>query len=197
MQYELKAYRSPEGVTVLQLVAADVADARQQAESMGYRVISMRRRFHWALELGGLKVRQHFSVALFSQELLAATGVMWSQMQQREKERDLLFIGNEFRKAITTYYEQTPGTVKRYPNSLNDLLKDNRQLATVRHLRRIYRDPMTASFEWGIVRATDGGVMGIYSLSNKSTIKRSGFLQRDAAFEKQTRYVDWQFVYKP
>jgi type II secretory pathway pseudopilin PulG len=128
---------------------------------------------------------------------LAATGVVWSTVSQREKEHDLLFVGNEFRKAITTYYERTPGTVKRYPNSFNDLLKDNRQLATVRHLRRVYRDPMTASLKWGIVRAPDDGIMGIYSLSTEPTIKRSGFFQRDAVFEKQERYVDWRFVYEP
>src|SRR5687767_12759040 len=84
--------------------------------------------------------------------VLSVTGVIWSTAQQREKERELLFVGNEFRKAIGAYYERTPGTVKKYPLSFNDLLKDNRQLATVRHLRRIYADPITAKSEWGIVR---------------------------------------------
>jgi type II secretory pathway pseudopilin PulG len=129
--------------------------------------------------------------------MLAATGTLWSTASQREKERELLFVGNEFRKAIGAYYERTPGTVKRYPPTLNDLLKDNRQLTTVRHLRRIYPDPLTATPEWGIIPAPDNGVMGVYSLSKQSAIKRANFLLRDASFEKAGNYSQWRFVYEP
>lgn len=129
--------------------------------------------------------------------IFAGTVTTWSVAQQREKERELLFIGHEFRKAIASYYRRTPGTVKRYPNSLEDLLRDNRHLATVRHLRRIYHDPMTSQVEWGIVRAPDGGIMGIHSLSNEAPMKRSGFLLRDSDFDKAKRYGDWQFIYTP
>lgn len=137
-----------------------------------------------------------FFVAIMG-AVMAATGMLWSTAQLREKERDLLFVGNEFRKAIASYYEQTPGTVKRYPHSFDDLLKDNRFLASVRHLRRVYADPMTSTRDWGIVRAPDGGIMGIYSLSNEPTIKRSGFRKRDAVFEKSEHYAEWRFVYEP
>jgi type II secretory pathway pseudopilin PulG len=129
--------------------------------------------------------------------MLATAGVIWSTANQRDKERELLFIGNEFRKAIGTYYERTPGTVKRYPATLNDLLKDNRQLATVRHLRRIYPDPFTATMEWGIVPAPDNGIMGIYSLSPRATLKRANFLLRDAPFETAEKYNQWRFIYEP
>lgn len=137
-----------------------------------------------------------FMVAIMG-AMLAATGITWSIAQQREKERELLFIGHEFRKAVADYYEHTPGTVKRYPYSFNDLLKDNRQLATVRHLRRVYPDPMTSKPTWGIVRAPDGGIMGIYSLSNDAPIKRSGFHLSDNAFDAAKQYSDWRFVYEP
>ena len=129
--------------------------------------------------------------------LLAATGVIWSTVSQRDKERELLFIGNEFRKAIGSYYERTPGAVKKYPPSFNDLLKDNRQLATVRHLRRLYPDPITMKAEWGIVRASDNGIMGVYSLSTQGTIKQGSFAQRDISFEKAATYAEWRFVYEP
>ena len=129
--------------------------------------------------------------------VLAATGVMWSTAHQRNKERELLFIGNEFRKAIASYYERTPGTVKRYPKSFNDLLLDNRQLSTVRHLRRVYSDPMTSQVEWGIVRAPDGGIMGIYSLSAGATLKQSNFREKDNAFAAAKNYTEWKFVYLP
>ena len=129
--------------------------------------------------------------------VLAASGTLWSTMQQREKERELLFVGNEMRKAIGSYYERTPGTVKRYPQNFNDLLKDNRQLATVRHLRRLYNDPITSEPKWGIVRAADGGIMGVHSLSVKTPIKKGNFMQRDAAFENASTYGAWRFIYEP
>lgn len=137
-----------------------------------------------------------FLVAI-SGVVLALTGVIWSTAQRRDKERELLYIGNEFRTAIASYYERTPGTVKRYPNSFDDLLKDNRHLVTLRHLRRVYLDPITSTREWGIVRAPDGGMMGIFSLSTADTIKHSGFLGRDAVFEKAKTYSEWRFLYEP
>jgi general secretion pathway protein F len=68
MQFQLKAYRAPEGVTLLRLTAADLAEATHQAETQGYRVIAARRQMAWSGRIGS---RQRFSVALFSQELLA------------------------------------------------------------------------------------------------------------------------------
>jgi general secretion pathway protein F len=68
MNYEIKVYREPDGVAVLQLPAVDREQAVRQAEAQGWRVISLRRQVGWSLRLGS---KQRFSVALFSQELLA------------------------------------------------------------------------------------------------------------------------------
>jgi len=68
MQFEIKAYRIPEGVIRLCLTASDVTDAKRQAEIQGYRIIDIRRKLAWSASIG---TRQRFSVALFSQELLA------------------------------------------------------------------------------------------------------------------------------
>nr|WP_187362424.1 type II secretion system protein [Massilia rubra] len=126
----------------------------------------------------------------------AVTGVLWSTSQQRAKERQLLFIGNEFRKAIGDYYERSPGAVKRYPADLKALLLDERHVGTVRHLRRIYMDPMTLDQEWGLVRALDGTVMGVYSTSSLSPIKKR-FSEHNAGFENASAYSEWKFVYVP
>lgn len=129
--------------------------------------------------------------------MLAASGVVWSSVSKRAKERELLFIGHQFRTAIKTYYLSTPGTIKRYPAKLEDLLVDHRQAATVRHLRRIYADPMTGSREWGLVRAPDGGIQGIFSLSGQAPIKTGGFAVYDAPFSHAKAYVEWRFEYLP
>jgi hypothetical protein len=129
--------------------------------------------------------------------LLAAGSVVWSQQAQRDRERELLLIGKEFRRAIGLYYERTPGASKRYPERLEDLLRDERYPSMQRYLRRIYRDPMTGRTEWGLVSAPTGGIMGIYSLSNAKPIKTGGFDESDREFDGQSRYSDWRFVYSP
>jgi len=136
-------------------------------------------------------------LAAIAGTVAAGTGVMWSTAQQREKEQQLLFVGNEFRKAIGEYHERSPGSTKMYPAQLEDLLKDNRFLTTQRHLRRIYPDPLTGEREWGIVRAPEGGIMGVYSLSNAVPLKVSGFDGLDQPFEGARQYGDWRFVYVP
>lgn len=129
--------------------------------------------------------------------VLAASGVIWKTAQQREKERELLFIGDQFRKAIMLYYERTPGPVKQYPKNLEDLLQDDRYPNSQRYLRKIYIDPMTRTKEWGLVPAPNGGIMGIYSLSNDETFKTSNFSIADQALEGKNKYSEWQFVYQP
>ncbi len=128
---------------------------------------------------------------------LAMASTLWSFAQQREKERELLFIGHQFRHAIGLYYERTPGTIKRYPSRLEDLLEDNRYVTTQRYLRKIYRDPMTGTHQWGLVSAPTGGVMGVYSLSESVPIKTSNFSSEDSTLDSAKKYVEWQFFYLP
>lgn len=137
-----------------------------------------------------------FAVALMG-TLLALAGETWQTAVQREKERELLFIGAEFRDAIGLYYNRTPGNVKKFPPSFEDLLKDPRYLATQRYLRKIYSDPMTASKEWGVLKAADGGIAGVFSLSTKAPIKVASFREENAGFENAQTYGDWKFVFKP
>jgi type II secretory pathway pseudopilin PulG len=127
---------------------------------------------------------------------LATTGEVWVQSSQREKERELLFVGNQYRKAITLYYDRTPGSVKRYPKKLEDLLLDNRQVSVQRYLRKLYADPMTGKVEWEMVKAPDGGIMGVYSKSGLTPIKTSGFLARDRTLEGANHFSDWKFFYE-
>jgi type II secretory pathway pseudopilin PulG len=126
---------------------------------------------------------------------LALAGEVWETSAKREKEAELLHVGNEYRKAIERYY--LSGPQRQYPKSLADLVKDPRQPGTVRHLRRLYPDPITGKEEWGLVKSADGGFAGVYSLSDTAPLKSAGFAVRDAAFEGKTKYSDWQFVYAP
>lgn len=124
-----------------------------------------------------------------------AYGELASHAAQREKEQELLFVGNQFRQAIGAYYERTPGVVKRFPQKLEDLLEDKRHLVPQRYLRRMYADPITGKREWGLMQAPDGGIMGVYSLSDAQPIKRAGFAARDSILAATGHYSDWHFSY--
>lgn len=126
---------------------------------------------------------------------LALAGQGWHVATQREKEQELLFVGDQFRNAIARYYEASPGGVKKFPNALEDLLEDRRYPTMKRHLRRIYRDPLTGETTWGMVEAPTGGIMAVYSLSDREPRKTAGFRERDEAFTGATSYADWKFGY--
>jgi type II secretory pathway pseudopilin PulG len=96
----------------------------------------------------------------------AATSLMWSTLSQTERERELLFIGGEFSRALQRYYDASPVEPKRYPATLQELLEDRRQQTVQRHLRKIYFDPMTRSQDWGLV-ISGGQIRAVYSRSEK------------------------------
>lgn len=128
---------------------------------------------------------------------LAAYGELASHAHQREREAELKWIGSQFREAIGLYYQRTPGSVKRYPQRLEDLLQDQRFLTAQRYLRRIYRDPMTGGTEWGLVQAPEGGIAGVYSLSDTRSISQAVLGQRREIVPAGARYQDWKFTYEP
>jgi type II secretory pathway pseudopilin PulG len=128
---------------------------------------------------------------------MAAYGELASHAAQREKEQELLFVGNQFRQAIGAYYERSPGAVKRFPRTLEELLQDKRHPMAQRHLRRMYADPITGKPQWGLINAPDGGVMGVHSLSEAQPIKTGAFAPRDRTLADTGRYADWHFSYVP
>lgn len=122
---------------------------------------------------------------------LATIGVVWSTQGRRERESELLFVGNQIREAIGRYYV-TGGT---YPRALRDLLEDKRVPVPRRFLRRLYPDPITGSTDWDLVTMEDGGIMGVASSSQEKPIKIAGFAPVNAAFEKAECYCAWKFIY--
>jgi type II secretory pathway pseudopilin PulG len=114
---------------------------------------------------------------------------------RREREKELLFVGHQFRAALRSYYHaQMRAGRKEYPASLEELLKDNRFPGIRRHLRKLYRDPVHGGSEWGLVRV-GGRIVGIHSLSQEQPLKQGNFDLEDAAFADREKYSDWVFTY--
>ena len=122
---------------------------------------------------------------------MAAAGTLWHTAQMREKERELLYVGDQYRKAIQLYHVHA----NQYPRELAHLLKDPRTADVQRYLRKLYRDPVTGKNEWGIIKAPDGGIAGVYSLSDASPLKTANFPKDYPEFEGKTKYSEWKFVY--
>lgn len=118
-----------------------------------------------------------FSIAILGIGL-ATTGVIWSTESRLVKERELEFIGQEFVCAIQSYYNATPGEVKTYPQTLEDLVNDTRFLFTKRHLRKIYTNPFTNKADWNLINNPRGGITGIEAntLYSSTQLKKRKFI---------------------
>ena len=137
-----------------------------------------------------------FLVALHG-AMLGAVGIFWHKAQQREKERELLFVGDQFRRAIRAYAQSGPGVAGQLPKSLDDLIRDPRLPVIKRHLRKVFVDPMTGTTEWGLVKTPDGaGIAGVYSRSEDAPFKTANFQPDDKEFEGATKYSEWKFLYR-
>jgi type II secretory pathway pseudopilin PulG len=125
---------------------------------------------------------------------LGATAIVWHLANQREREKDLLFIGTEFRRALASYADGGPGVGRgAYPRQLEDLVRDPRFPSVRRHLRQVYYDPMTNSRDWGLIRAIDGSIRGVYSRSKGAPIRKAGFPAEWKHFAEAKSYSDWVF----
>jgi len=122
---------------------------------------------------------------------LASVGVVWSTQIRREKEAELLWVGNQYRAAIGQYF----ATGGQYPAELSDLLEDKRFPQVRRYLRKLFPDPMTGQVDWQLIAAPSAGVMGVASSSQAKPIKVAGFESRDASFQDAQCYCDWKFMY--
>jgi len=129
-----------------------------------------------------------WSLATYTQGAAAA--------RQRDAELDLLWVGQQYRYAIESYYRASPGPVKQLPVRFEDLLQDPRFPRPVRHLRRLYRDPLTADEPWGVVRL-NGQIVGVYSQAAGEPFRRAGFEPELESFAGAASYADWRFIWVP
>lgn len=127
----------------------------------------------------------------------ASLATAWHADARREKEKELLFAGNQFRQALNLYYAHSPGKALRQPLQLEDLLLDPRTPVQQRYLRKMYPDPITGKREWGIIRGAGGEIYGVHSLSGQQPLKQGGFGRGDRNFTGAQKYSQWVFMAGP
>lgn len=126
---------------------------------------------------------------------LGAAGKYWQNVAQREKEEELLFRGDQYRQAIERYYFAIPGR-QQYPQSIDNLLKDERTPTGRRHLRRKYKDPVTGEDFVEIRDQLSRRIVGVFSASDKAPLKQANFSEayQNQNFSGKEKYSDWKFL---
>ena len=79
--------------------------------------------------------------------LIAAVLPMASMEAQRDKEAELIFRGVQYAEGIRTFRKR----YGRYPNTLKEMYE-----IRPRTLRKLWKDPMTNSLDWGLITLTGG-----------------------------------------
>lgn len=125
---------------------------------------------------------------------MAAIGTLWHSAVQREKEAELLFVGDQYRRAIESFMKASPNGAQQLPKSLDELLLDPRFPQTVRHLRRLYPDPITGAAEWGLLKDAAGGISGVHSRSERTPFKTRNFPKAYEEFADKGEYRQWIFT---
>ena len=127
--------------------------------------------------------------------LAAGTGRVWYTSQQREREAELLFIGNQYARALASYKAVDVNGQHQLPQQLEDLLEDHRGPKLLRHLRQLYRDPMTHQNDWVLLKSGDR-ISGLHSRSH-GTAFRQVFDPPNDSFSGHPTYDEWIFTLPP
>jgi type II secretory pathway pseudopilin PulG len=121
---------------------------------------------------------------------LVGLGQVWHTSEQREREAELIFRGNQYVRALSAYHAASGVGPAQWPSQLEDLVQDKRAAVPMHHLRRVYSDPSqpsaapslnTASLNaaspntaWEVVRDAKNGIVGVRSRSTaRAYIRRA------------------------
>ena len=121
-------------------------------------------------------------------------GQSWRSTVQRAREAELLWRGQQYQQAITSYYAVRHGQ-QSFPAKLEDLLRDPRFPHVVRHLRKLYNDPMTGA-DWDLVKDPTGRVIGVRSSSELEPFRKDGFPKSLDKLKGKEAYNEWEFVFE-
>ncbi len=127
---------------------------------------------------------------------LAEIGTRWADRVQREREQQLLRIGQVYAQALLAYHRGSPGSDKTWPKDVQELLQDPRMLGTVRYLRAPYTDPMVPGQPFALIRAADNTIRGVQSTSTATPFHEGPVDLGVTALPPAQHYADWQFIPK-
>lgn len=123
-------------------------------------------------------------------------GQSWRTTMQRDREAELLWRGQQYQQAIASYYTVKHGPQQMFPSELENLLRDPRFPNMVRHLRKLYKDPMTGG-DWELVTDSASRIIGVRSRSELTPFRQDGFPKSLEKLQGKGSYREWAFVFEP
>jgi len=144
--------------------------------------------FAWLMVLAML------AIASASASVVAAR---WADERARDREQELLRVGDLYARALAEFNASSPGGEKAYPKTLELLLEDLRFAGTHRHLRILYPNPLSGKLDWELVRDADGGIIGIRPPQTGEPWRRTPVSLASCDLPAVHRYRDWVFTARP
>jgi type II secretory pathway pseudopilin PulG len=123
-------------------------------------------------------------------------GQSWRSTMQRAREAELLWRGQQYQQAIASYYAVNRGPQQMLPVKLEHLLRDPRFPNVVRHLRKLFNDPMTGE-DWELVTDSAERIIGVRSSSELEPFKKAGFPASLDKLQGKNSYNEWEFLFAP
>ncbi|MEI6737922.1 MAG: hypothetical protein WCL29_05525 [Pseudomonadota bacterium] len=143
-------------------------------------------------------------LAILGASLAVSAGVtLLGNEVRRDKEAELMFAGDEIRRAIELYHAKNAASPHPFPKKMGWLLHDPNQPSLQRYLRKIYRDPVRnpdagdASVEdsdWVSIVDANGQIVGVHSNSAREPLRQTGFPKQYESVRQAKHYSDWKFI---
>lgn len=129
--------------------------------------------------------------------MLGAIGQSVSVIMQREREKELIFRGLQYRDAIERWSKKGV-PLKDLKDLVEPTVSGNVDRSKDRLLRKLYTDPITGG-EWKTLPNPPDpiqGIWGVASTSGKEPFKQGNFPEVIKHFEGKKKYSEWEFVFK-
>jgi len=132
--------------------------------------------------------------------MLGAIGQSVKVIMKREREKELIFRGLQYRDAIERWNDPKlkRGQLKNLKDLVELTVSSNVSASKDRLLRKLYTDPITGG-EWKTLPNPPDPVQGIYgvaSTSSEEPFKQGNFPEVIKNFEGKKKYSDWEFIYR-
>src|SRR6185369_8253835 len=130
--------------------------------------------------------------------MMGAVGQSIRVIMQREKEKELIFRGLQYRDAIERWSKKGV-PLKDLKDLVEPTVSSNIDRSKDKLLRKLYKDPMTADGKWKTLPNPPDPIQGIYgvvSTSNEEPFKQKNFPEIIKNFKDKKKYSEWEFVYK-
>lgn len=129
--------------------------------------------------------------------MLGAVGQSVSVILKREREKELIFRGLQYRDAIERWSKKGV-PLKDLKDLVEPTVSSNASASKDRFLRKLYKDPITGG-EWQVLPIPPDPVQGIWGVASKSSeepFKQGDFPEVIKDFKGKTKYSDWKFEFR-